>query len=46
VSLIPATIFLSDGKIAQVWAAGNLGFDLMQKALPLTIDFSHMRVEF
>ncbi len=46
VSLVPATIFLSDGKISQVWAAGNLGFDLMQKALPLTIDFSHMRVEF
>jgi hypothetical protein len=46
VTLSPATIFLSDEKISHVWAAGNLGFDLMEKALPLTIDFPHMRVEF
>lgn len=46
VKLRPATIFLSDGKISQVWAAGNLGFDLMQQALPMTIDFTHMQVEF
>jgi predicted aspartyl protease len=46
VNLISATVFLSDGNISQVWAAGNLGFDLMQQALPMTIDFTHMRIEF
>ena len=42
VSRLALPITLSIGlTLRKSWASGNLGFDPMRKALPLTIDFSH-----
>ncbi|MGD0347814.1 MAG: aspartyl protease family protein [Terracidiphilus sp.] len=44
VTLAPATVFLKTSSDASEWAAGNLGFDLISQAIPITIDFQTMRL--
>ncbi len=44
VTLAQATVFLKRTSDASEWAAGNLGFDLISQAIPITIDFQSMRL--
>jgi hypothetical protein len=46
VTLHTARVLLSDHKIVNGWADGNLGFDSVRQVLPITIDFERMRVSF
>lgn len=46
VELAPATVIMTTPTDASRWAAGNLGFDLLVKALPVTIDFRTMQLSF
>jgi hypothetical protein len=46
VSLEPATLLLDQTGGASAWAAANLGFDLIQHASPLTINFRRMEIDF
>lgn len=42
--LAPATVLLQSTTDTSKWAAGNLGFDLVQQVLPITVDFHAMQV--
>lgn len=44
VQLAPATVLLKPTTGTSNWAAGNLGFDLIKQALPITIDFRTMQL--
>lgn len=46
VDLSPATILLGETTGTSSYAAANLGYDLMQQAMPFTIDFRDMRITF
>lgn len=46
VDLAPATILTDQTTGTSIWAAANLGYDLMQQARPFTIDFQSMRILF
>ncbi len=46
VELSPATILLSQTTGTSAYAAANLGYDLLQKARPITLDFTHMVIRF
>jgi hypothetical protein len=46
VTLSPATILLDETSASSSWAAANLGYDSMQRAVPFTIDFRQMRIVF
>ena len=46
VDLSPATILLDEANGARAYAAANLGYDLMQQAIPFTIDFHRMLITF
>jgi len=46
VKLAPATVITTTPTDASRWAAGNLGFNLLVKALPFTIDFRTMQLSF
>jgi len=46
VELAPATVLVSTPTDASRWAAGNLGFNMLVKALPVTIDFRSMKLSF
>ena len=46
VELAPATVLMTTPADASRWAAGNLGFNVLVKALPLTIDFRTMQLSF
>jgi predicted aspartyl protease len=43
VILSPASVLLQQTTATSAWAAGNLGWDLMQQTAPLTIDFRKMQ---
>jgi hypothetical protein len=45
VDLAPATVILNAATNETGWA-GKFGFDLLDKALPVTIDFRAMRLSF
>ena len=44
VTLSPATVLLKSTTGISEWAAGNLGYDLLQQAAPFTLDFGRMRM--
>lgn len=44
VCLSPATILLKNLTNASSWAAGNLGYDLVQQLTPLVLDFDQMKL--
>lgn len=46
VTLRAGTILLSDQNVANAWASGKVGFDLVRQALPMTIDFRRMQITF
>jgi len=46
VELASATVIMTTPTDASRWAAGNLGFNLLVKALPFTIDFRAMELSF
>jgi predicted aspartyl protease len=46
VELTPATILLNQTTGASAWSAANLGYDLIQQAVPFTLDFHRMTIEF
>jgi predicted aspartyl protease len=46
VELAPAFVILKTTTDASNWAAGNLGLDLLDQALPVTIDFRSMQITF
>ena len=46
VELKPATVILNATTDTSKWTDGNFGFDLLQKMLPVTIDFHAMQMSF
>lgn len=46
VCLSPAIVLLNKTTGSSAYAAANLGYDLMQQAIPFTIDFHHMLISF
>jgi hypothetical protein len=42
VTLSPATMLLKSTTATSAWAAGNLGYDLIQQTAPFTLDFRKM----
>lgn len=46
VLLSPATVLLNVGTGNSRWVAGNLGYDLISKDLPVTLDFKKMQIIF
>lgn len=46
VDLAPATVLLKSTTDSSKWVVGNLGFDLLAQALPVTIDFRAMQLSF
>jgi predicted aspartyl protease len=46
VLLSPATVLLNVGTGNSRWAAGNLGYDLISKDLPVILDFKKMQIVF
>jgi predicted aspartyl protease len=46
VELAPAFVLLKTTTGYSNWVAGNLGLDLLKKALPVTIDFRAMQISF
>lgn len=44
VVLAPATVLLTETSDNSKWSSGNLGFDLVLQALPITIDFRSMQL--
>lgn len=46
VTLAPATILLDQTGESSGWSAANLGYDVVQQARPLTINFRDMRIDF
>jgi hypothetical protein len=44
--LSPATVLLNVGTGNSRWAAGNLGYDLISKSLPVILDFKQMQIVF
>jgi hypothetical protein len=42
VTLAPATVLTRQTTSTSEWTAGNLGYDLLKQATPLTIDFNEM----
>lgn len=46
VNLSPATILLDETTAESSTVSANLGYDLMQQAVPFTVDFRHMLIAF
>jgi hypothetical protein len=46
VKLAPASILLDQTGGSSDWSAANLGYDVVQQARPLTINFQGMRIDF
>lgn len=42
VTLSPATVLLKNTTATNAWAAGNLGYDLLQQTAPFILDFRNM----
>ena len=44
--LAPSTVLLNAGRGNSRWVAGNLGYDLISKDLPVILDFKTMQIVF